>query len=161
MLKYSQIKNISLVLLFFLLFTSCSYDYYYQSEVKIPDYGWDYKRAAIFETQISDTTQLFNLILALSNTDEYKFSNIWFFVKTTSPKGVERRDSLEYFIARNNGKWLGDKHDDMWTSKMYFKQAIRFSEQGKYKFEIWQGMREDTLKGISKIAFIMQKENKN
>ncbi len=78
-------------------------------------------------------------------------------MRTTSPKGISLRDTLEYFISKKDGEWVGKKNEDIWISKMYFKNSVRFQEQGKYKFEIWQGMREDTLKGITKIGLLMEK----
>ncbi len=140
-----------------LLLSQCYSDYYYDSEIDIPEGGWNYMQAAVFEPSIKDTSQVFNLIFALSNTNEYRYNNIWFFVKTTSPNGASSKDTLEYFITETNGKWVGNKSGDMWKSKMYFKNAVRFPTQGKYKFEIWQGMREDTLKGISKIGMLIEK----
>ncbi len=150
-------KNTFVVILFaVLLIAACGVDYCYQSDMEIPEAGWAYQKAAAFETNIEDTSQVYNLIFALTNTDEYRFCNIWFFVKTISPTGNTHKDTLEYFISETNGKWLGNEKDGEWTSKMYFKNTVRLPEVGKYRFEIQQGMREDTLKGITKIAFLMQ-----
>ncbi len=150
-------KILAPILFSILFFAACSANYCYESDVEIPANGWDYNKSAVFETNIEDTAQVYNLIFALSNTDEYRYSNIWFFVKTISPKGITHKDTLEYFISKNDGQWVGNEENSIWTSKMYFKNAVRFPENGKYRFEIRQGMREDTLKGITKIAFLMQK----
>ncbi len=150
------VAGLTFILLVLTIFQQCQNSYYYEAEIEIPESGWDSKQAAIFETEITDSLQNFNIIFNLGNTNEYRFSNIWFFVKTTAPSGASHKDTLEYIISKKSGEWLGKKSGGSWISKMYFKNAIRFPEVGKYKFEIWQGMRTKNLKGITQMGIMFE-----
>ncbi len=144
-----------------LIISSCSKSYFYQSEVEIPGGVWSSEKIAIFEPVISDTSQSYNVILSVSNTGDYPKSNIWFFIKTISPNGNSQKDTLQYLMAEESGKWIGNKSGDNYDQKFYFKNFVRFPEAGKYTFEIQQGMRDLELKGINKVGIILEEINKN
>ncbi len=159
-----RIKNAGVytsVFIIILIISSCSKNYFYQSEVEIPGGVWSSEKIAIFEPVISDTSQSYNVILSVSNTDDYRYSNIWFFLKTVSPEGNSQKDTLQYLMAEDSGKWLGNKNGDNFDQKFYFKNFIRFPKSGKYTFEIQQGMRDLDLKGINKVGIILEKINEN
>lgn len=157
-IKLCRIKLvISAFILFVLIFfTQCGNNYYYNSTIDIPEEGWSSKKAAIFETNIKDSLQNFNIIFQLGNTNEYRYSNIWFFVKTISPSGAAHKDTLEYILSKKTGEWVGKKDGNAWISKMYFKNGVRFPEKGNYKFEIWQAMRSEKLKGITRMGIMFE-----
>lgn len=150
----------SLLIIILTVFASCTPKYYYDAEVDIPNSVWNSSKAAIFEPVVADTSQYYNMIISISNTDEYRYRNIWFFIKTISPEGKTHKDTLEYFIAQDNGKWLGEKDGDNYDIKMYYKTQVRFPNQGKYIFEIQQGMRDLELKGINKVGLSFEGINK-
>ena len=156
----NAVKSIFFMMLL-LIAPACSESYFYESEVSIPEGVWNSQKAAIFEPVLKDTAQIYNVILSITNTDDYRHSNIWFFVKTTSPDGFSHKDTLEYFLAEETGKWLGKKDRDTWTRKLYFKNQIRFPNSGKYTFEVLQGMRDIELKGITKVGILLEKINQN
>ena len=160
MFKYLSFSSVILMLLLFGIL-SCGQDYYYSSEVEIPNEIWNNKKAAIFEPTFSDTTQNYNIILGVTNSNEYRYSNIWFFIKTISPEGFSHRDTMEIFIAEDDGKWIGKREGDRWTTKFYFKNNVRFPGNGRYTFEIIQGMRDIDLKGISKVQLFVEKLKKS
>jgi gliding motility-associated lipoprotein GldH len=159
-----RIKNAGVftsALILLLIISSCSKSYFYQSEVKIPGAAWSSEKIAIFEPVISDTSQSYNVILSVSNTDDYRYSNIWFFIKTISPDGNSQKDTVQYLMAEESGKWIGNENGDNYEQKFYFKNFVRFPKTGKYAFEIQQGMRDLELKGITKVGIILEEINKN
>ena len=125
-LKNPGLSIIALLLIF--LLSSCSKSYFFNSEVEIPNGAWKSEKVAIFEPVISDTNQNYNIILSISNTDEYRYSNIWFFIKTISPDGVSQKDTLQYLMAEDNGKWLGKKSGDNYEQMFLFQGFNSVSE---------------------------------
>ena len=155
-------KNCQAIILIISLFitASCSKDYFYSSEVEIPNGKWDMKKAAIFEPAFTDTLQNYNIIISVSNSDEYRYSNLWFFVKTISPVGIPHKDTIQLLLAEENGKWLGKKNGTNWSTNFYFKKQVRFPIKGKYIFEIIQGMRDIELQGITKVGIALEEITK-
>lgn len=149
------------VLFLLIVLSACGNDYYYDAEVSIPEDLWDSKKAIVFQPTISDTMQNYNVILSVSNKDDYRYSNIWFFISTISPEGYMHTDTLEYLMAEDDGKWTGDKDGEIWTRKLYFKNQVRFPKPGKYKFSIIQGMRDTLLEGISGVGIHFEEININ
>jgi len=143
----------------FISIASCSNKVEYSSEVEIPNGIWKSQEAAVFSPEFADTLQNYNILLSISNTNLYRYSNLWLFVKIESPDGFYQKDTLEVFLAEENGKWLGKEQGDQWKMQFYFKKQIRFPKIGKYTFEIQQGMRDLELTGINKLAFELIKNN--
>jgi gliding motility-associated lipoprotein GldH len=136
---------------------NCSNDYIYQSEVDIPDGKWQSGKVPAFKPELTDTAQLFNIRLSITNSNDYRYNNVWLFIKSISPRGYSKIDTVEVFLAEEDGKWLGKKDNDLFTSRINFKRKVRFPEAGIYTFEIIQGMRDLELKGIYNIGFGLEK----
>jgi gliding motility-associated lipoprotein GldH len=136
---------------------SCSDNDLYKSEIEIPSGIWVSNKAATFKPEIKDTIQLFDINLSISNSNDYRYSNIWLFIKSVSPKGFSQTDTVQINLAEDDGKWLGNKNNDNFTLDIKYKKQIRFPKPGKYIFEIIQGMRDINLHGIYKIGFSLNK----
>lgn len=149
------------VSMFLFLILSCSQNFFYSSETIIPDGVWNAKKAAVFTPDFNDSTQNYNLILSITNSNDYRYSNIWFFIHTLSPEGYLHKDTIEVFLAEENGKWKGKKEGDYWTAQFYFKKMVRFPKTGKYTFEIIQGMRDNDLKGIERVGLLIEDNKQN
>ncbi|MDF1546467.1 MAG: gliding motility lipoprotein GldH [Bacteroidales bacterium] len=147
--------------MFLSLILSCNQNYFYSSETIIPDGVWNDKKAAVFIPDFKDSTQNYNLILSVTNSDDYRYSNLWFFINTISPDGFLHKDTIEVILAEENGKWKGKKDGDYRTAQFYFKKMVRFPKTGKYTFEIIHGMRDNNLKGIEKIGLLIEDNNQN
>ena len=144
------------IFLFGLFITSCGDDFFYKSEVEIPGAKWKSDHVAVFKPEINDTARIFQIDLSVANNNEYRYSNIWFFIKSTSPKGFSHTDTLEVFLAQDDGKWIGKKEGELYNFIFPFRNEVRFPEKGIYTFEILQGMRDLELTGIQKIGFVLK-----
>jgi gliding motility-associated lipoprotein GldH len=154
-----KIKLFAVVLLISIIvsLSNCSDNYIYHSEIEIPEGKWQNSFAATFKPELNDTSQLYDINLSISNSNDYRYSNIWLFIKSVSPEGYSKIDTLEVIIAEDDGKWMGKKNDNLYTSEIHFKRKVRFPKTGIYTFEIIQGMRDLELKNIYKIGFGLQK----
>jgi gliding motility-associated lipoprotein GldH len=153
-LKYNLLSLFALLLAFL---NSCNDSNFYESEIELPGAIWKNDQAATFQTLINDTSQLFDINITISNSGNYRYSNIWLFIKSLSPDGFSQTDTAEFILAEDNGKWIGDKNGNLYSLDFKYKKQIRFPIQGNYTFEIVQGMRDLELKEISKLGFVLQK----
>lgn len=145
---------IKYIFVIFIVFVSaCNQNTYFDSSLDIPDNTWEAKKAAVFDFIIKDSSQVFNLFIEISNTNDYRYSNLWLLVKTSVKEGDIAYDTLEYFLADERGKWLGTKNGNMFLNNFVYKNGVRFPRQGKYSVEIIQLMRDEKLKGIDKVGF--------
>jgi len=141
---------ILLVSVIFLL-TSCNSTVYNDIE-EISNNSWTYNDSISFDINISTINKPYNVYIDIENTENYKYSNLFLFVSITSPDNKVVTDTIDVFMADYKGKWVGKSEGDNYFGNYLFKQAVAFPEAGVYKTTIVQGMRDDTLKGISKIG---------
>ena len=138
---------------------ACNNNVFYESNLKIPEQVWESDKAAVFDFNINDTSQIFNLFIDILNTNDYRNSNLWLFVYTSSEIGKIAADTLEYTLADGKGKWLGKKDGDVHINNFVYKANIKFPKKGKYTVEIIQGMRDLKLKGIKQVGFKIKKQS--
>lgn len=127
---------------------SCNFNTVYQQTTDIKDGKWDKNNSLKFEIPMTDTLGGYNILFNIRNNNEYPFSNLYLFVKTWSPTGVSRTDTLEYTLADEDGKWLGKGIGGIWQKEYPYRRNIRFPEPGIYRIEVIQAMRRNQLEGI-------------
>lgn len=139
-------------LLFSLLITACSNNVVFQESKELPAYGWDKDSVVTFNYEATDTVGLYDIVIDIRNESSYRYQNFWLFVNSISPDLVEFNDTLECVLADNYGKWIGKGGGSLRELPVSFMQQIKFPKPGTYKFELIQGMRQDTLAGIRDIG---------
>jgi gliding motility-associated lipoprotein GldH len=149
---------LSLILLSIASIYSCN-SVVFEDIKEINENYWTNKDSAVFNLKIKDTKQIFNVFIDIENTDNFKYSNLFLFVKIESPDKKTIIDTIDVFMADYKGKWVGSKKGDNYYGKYLFKKAIIFPLSGVYKTTIIQGMREDTLIGITKIGISVKQIN--
>ena len=85
-------------------------------------------------------------------------------VTSLSINGKVISDTLEYEMAYPNGDWMGQGFGDVYESKLWYKENVRFPETGTYQFKIRQAMRKNgnvngisELQGITDVGFRIEK----
>lgn len=140
-------------LLLMLAFVSCSdEEVVFQKSVEFPTDGWSKDSAAVFDYSSADTVGKYSIVVDLRNDGSYRYQNFWLFVRSMSPDSVVYSDTLECVLADNKGRWIGEGSGSMRHLPVMFLSEVQFPKQGKYSFELTQGMREDVLKGIHDIG---------
>jgi len=153
MLTYTKISAIGFS---FLLLLSCSRNRIFDEVQKIPNPGWEKTDSKSFTISINDTTNSYDIFLHLRNKTTYEKSNLWLFVKTSAPNGDQITDTLEFFLAEPDGRWLGSGLGSINSMLIPYKLNIRFPYRGIYIFEFKQAMRVDVLEGIIDIGLRVQ-----
>lgn len=140
-----------------IMFTSCKKNVVYQENVKIPDNIWDMNNIAVFKPTIDSINIPYNLNINVRHAHLYPSQNLWLFISTISPSGINQVDTFECLLADDKGKWLGDGAGDIWDVEIPYKQEIAFPEAGEYQIQIQHGMRMEKLPLIMEIGISIEK----
>lgn len=116
-----------------------------------------YKRDTVdFAFENKDTTQAKNLYLVVHNNDAYPFRNLYLFVALHAPSGRIVSDTSEYRMADTRGNWLGSGIGAEKESVLAYRLNRVFDEIGSYRLTITQGMRCDSLPGITRVGYLLE-----
>ncbi len=149
------------IILGFVLF-SCDSNRVFDSYKTVPE-QWGKSEKIAFQFQAPDTINKYNLFVNLRNTNDYEFSNLYIIVNLKAPSQKETVDTLGYEMAKPSGEWLGAGFATK-ENKLFFKENVRFKENGTYHVSIAHAMRKngsvlgvDYLKGITAVGFRIEK----
>lgn len=159
-MKSKYLFGIIILTLTVFLTTSCDRNRYFEQNIEIQDEKWAFEEAKEFSFELSDTVSLFNFYINLRNTNEYPFANLYVFIDTHFPDHQIARDTIELQLAHLDGEWLGSGTGNYKYNQFILRKAMRFVQQGSYTFSIEQGMRVDTLVGISDIGIRLEYDQK-
>jgi gliding motility-associated lipoprotein GldH len=153
----AKVIGISLLLLLAVFsLHSCDQNRYFEQNMKLDHAKWAARDQKTFSLDISDTTSLFNFYLNIRNTNDYPFANIYVFINTKFPDAEVARDTIELQLADIHGKWLGTGSGKYRYNNFILRKGMRFVQTGTYEFSIEQGMRKDTLSGISDVGIRLE-----
>ena len=149
---------IKIVCCFVVVFTlaSCNKNVIYTKYERIEEEkGWPAKQLISFETEITDTNQLYNVYINVRNAESYTYKNLFLFLHTTYPNQTTSVDTIECILADEQGHWLGKGLGDLYDNTILFKKNRHFKQAGKYKFACEQAMRYGNKNEIDPLFLIM------
>ncbi|MCC8173713.1 MAG: gliding motility lipoprotein GldH [Odoribacter sp.] len=144
-------KNSSVLYMAVLCFLiSCSEQAIYDNYQNINDEAWCIGEATEFNFEIPEAGQ-YQFNIGIRHTTDYEMSNLWCFISLTDSTGYTQRDTINFKLAENDGRWLG-KGNILKTlnAPIYKENPVLFP--GNYTMKIEQGMRIKCLKGIKNIG---------
>ena len=138
------------------ILASCNKNIVYSKYERIDENkGWPAKKLINFETEMTDTNQLYNVYINVRNAETYPFKNLFMFLHTTYPDGKTSVDTIECVLANEQGHWLGKGLGDLYDSNILLKKNTHFNHAGKYKFALEQTMRYGNKNEIDPLFLIM------
>ena len=140
-----------------LLLFSCNSRDVYMQYVHVDKGNWHKDSVIKFDIAITDTVSHYNLYVNIRNRSEYPFQNMWLFVETFNPDSAVTRDTIEFYLADNKGKWLGTGVGAAYEMPVLYRQNLQFSQKGIYNFSVFHGMRDTVLKGINDVGMRLEK----
>ena len=135
-----------------LFFTSCGPNYIFDEEKMIVDSNWAYGDSLIYEFNINDTTEIYNLNLEIDHSTAYRYQNLYVQIITEVPSQNRSEQAVSLEMANKFGAWLGKCDSENCTLLVPLQQQIYFKEIGEYKLILKQFMRESPIGGVSKFA---------
>jgi len=136
-----------------LFFTSCDTKLAFEENKAIENAVWRANAPAHFEFEMKDTLALHNFYVNLRNGENYAYSNIFLFVEMEFPNGKKSIDTVACSLADPTGKWKGTGMGDIYDNRFLYQENKQFPLAGRYKVDIFQGMRVDELEGIYDVGF--------
>lgn len=137
-----------------LVLSSCNRTVFSEFQA-VPAMGWAADSAFRFDYNIADSTDSYCILINVRHTETYPYQNMWLFVSDSL-----HEDTLEFYLADDRGRWLGNTHHGYIEMPVLYEEAYRFSAGGKKQLRIRHGMRDEVLHGVSDIGVIIEKNGK-
>lgn len=133
------------------LFASCDETAYYQKSFGFKNNMWSQGVKPKFEVEFQDTTKIYDFVLTLRTTTDYKYSNLWIFLNSTPPVGESVREPYEIKTTFPDGSWIGRETGTIVEHQLVFKRR-RLPFKGKYTFVVEQAITEKTVDEVLDIS---------
>lgn len=124
-----------------LFFGSCDRALVYDEFVRIDDHSWHWDEPAAFTFEIDDTVGFHDILIQLRHSTDYPLSNLYMFVHVQGPSGQEMTDTINFILAENSGKWIGNGIGNMRAIGYLYRKNTVFPQPGEYLVTIEQAMR--------------------
>lgn len=156
--KYN-FQDLIMMLIFFVLFTSCKQIDVFEKNTSIPKYEWQSNFAATGNFIISDTLSEYNISLVLRHTDAYKYNNIWLEIGLQAPGDSLYKQKVDLKLGDDANGWEGTGMNDIWeVRKLLNGKPRRFKQPGNYNFSISQIMRDNPLPNVITVGLRVEKK---
>jgi len=152
-------RNALLLVTILFFFASCEDRAYYQKSFGFKNNMWSQDVKPKFEVDFQDTTQLYDFVLTLRTTTDYKYSNLWIFLNSTPPVGESVREPYEIKTTFPDGSWVGKETGTIVEHQLVFKRR-RLPFKGKYKFVVEQAITEKTIDEVLDISLRVEEVKK-
>ena len=152
-------SNFLYLILVLVLLSSCN-DNTVFDEYKSVSNAWNENDVVTFKVNPKDTINPYNLFVNIRNTNAYKYNNLFLVVEMDFPNGRVLKDTLEYRMAYKTGELMGEGISSVKTNKLWYKEAVKFNEEGDYTVKIQHAMRKNgevngitNLQGVTDVGF--------
>lgn len=141
-------------LLISLLFIACSGNELVNETQSMGQLGWIQKNKFEIPFEIKDTSQIYDMQVAVRQTNTYSFYNLYFISEILREGGtsVKKVQAEAIFYDAKSGKPKGSGLGDMYSHSYTIFKNLKFSKFGSYKIRLQQNMRMDTLEGIISVG---------
>ena len=108
---------------------------------------WIVDEPAVFDFEITDASQPYNLYYNVRNSISYPYHNLYVRYSLEDTLGNVLNTKLQNMDLFDpvSGKPLGDGLGDLFDHRILALPDYRFEQAGIYRFKIEQFMRQDTL----------------
>lgn len=143
--------------------TSCDPARVYEQNIDIPEGNWSVTNTPVFEFEIQDTTQQYDIYFNVRYNLEYKFYNLYMQHKLFGPDSTLLSSQLHELLLMDSktGKPLGKGFSDTYDLQARAIEGITFPKSGTYRLELTQYMRQDPLTDILSVGVRVAKTEKS
>jgi len=127
-------KGLFLFFIFSLLI-SCTNNHFRRFDILPEDQRWQASDAKVYEFDIDDEAQLYNIVFQFSHVYDYQFSTIPLTIAIESPDGRSEVINVDLNIKDSTGKQLAECSGDVCDLYYKIKEKQKL-QKGKYKITI-------------------------
>jgi len=137
-----------------LLLTSCDPNRVYEQNVDLPEGNWQVDNAPVYEFEIQDTTQRYDIYFNVRYALSYDYYNLYLRHQLTGPDGAQLSSQLHELLLMDpkTGKPLGKGSSDRYDLQVLAIKNVALPKAGTYKLKLTQYMRRDPLPGILSVG---------
>ena len=139
-----------------ILFISCGEQPFYEKSYSFQGREWKQDVKPVYEVDFTDVSQEYDFTLSLRTSTDYKYSNLWVFMKTETPDGTTSREPFEVVITNPDGSWVGEKSGSIVTTPLYFRRR-KLPSRGTYKFTLEQGITASVIDEVHDLSLRIDK----
>lgn len=153
-------RIVSILCLVTLLISSCDKSRVFEKNKDLKDESWLVVNKPVFEFQIDNTSQPYNLYCNVRNEVSYPKANIYFSYSLTDSSGnvLETKLISHLLFDKKTGKPFGTTGlGDIYDHQIPLLKNYSFKYPSKYKMIFEQFMRIDTLPGILAVGLRVEK----
>ena len=143
-------KKVLLLAISSLLLIACQQNVVFTAYESLPADGWNMDSVVVFHPTIEDSIGNYQMLISIRHTDRYPYQNMWMFVDVKQDSVQLRRDTIEVQLAYARGEWYGKGLSEYTLPVIYLENIPLL--QGEYTIGIQQGMREESLRGVSNVG---------
>lgn len=141
---------------------SCDSQRVYETNKDFDEGLWSIKDTAQFIFTIEDTTLTYNILVNVRNTSDYETARLYMNYSLADSSGrILNQKLLELFLFdRKTGEPFGESGiGDIFSHQPITEPAKRFPYRGKYRVQLNQAMRTDTLTNILSVGVRVEKKD--
>jgi len=158
-------RNSLVVIILVLLLSACQDNIVFEQTKDIDQLQWH--KDSIVELHFTPiVNQAYNIFFLIRNDNNYPYSNLFIITEIDDEK-TKIIDTLEYKMADEKGKWLGNGILDLKESKLIYKTNYTFDNDLPKTIKIQQADRKSgqvngdtSLSGIATVGIIIEKHTK-
>ncbi|MFZ4581852.1 MAG: gliding motility lipoprotein GldH [Paludibacter sp.] len=150
-------KSKLLYLLIIILLASCVKNEVFFKYQPVNVNGWSKDSVYTFDVTIDDPSANYNFYVNTRNRGEYPYQNLWLFISEVRQDSTVTKDSINFYLADDYGKWLGSGVGPIYNMPVLYRQNFKFAKSGRYRYQIQHGMRDSMLVGINDIGLKIEK----
>ena len=144
-------KYLGLGLFLTLLLFGCVEQPMFEKSYSFPGNSWSQKVKPAFKVAIEDTTVAYNFTITFRVTTDYAYNNVWFYLNTKTPDGLNAREPFEMKITNPDGTWAGVKTGTVVETNLNFNKR-KLPKKGSYYFTLEQGVTMNKLDEVLDIG---------
>jgi len=138
----------------------CSENELVNERQSLGEIGWIQKNKFEIPFEITDTSHLYDMQVAIRQTNTYSFYNLYFISEILSEAGtsLKKAEAEAIFYDAKSGKPKGSGIGDMYSHSYTIFTNVKFPTSGAYRIRLQQNMRVDTLEGIVSVGASLVKK---
>ena len=118
--------------------------------------GWLKDSAQNFSFQNQDKLILTNSYVMLRVNQKYRYNNIFVIITVNNSSGIISRDTIEYKVADNYGKFIGSKMINIHELSLPHKKGIQLMPKENYLIKVEHAMRNASeIAGVKRLEGVL------